>query len=128
MASACLACWTAACCAAETATANYNLLKHSQITKQISTKKKNSVITSEAVVLELDAPSSDLDGIVLAYFGCLARISSNDTSSLGWMILLDEPAVVMVATLEPSLLLLGVFVVGGALIVAPGNPISYHKH
>lgn len=42
-------------------------------------------------------------------------------SSAGCIILLAAPVVAIVATLDPSLLLLppGVFVVGGALIVAP---------
>jgi hypothetical protein len=68
-------------------------------------------------VLEPEAVSSDFVGMVLAYFGCLHRISSNEMSSAGWIILLVAPVVAIVLTLEPSLLL-GVFVVGGALIVA----------
>jgi hypothetical protein len=68
-------------------------------------------------VLEPEAVSSDFVGMVLAYFGCLHRISSNEMSSAGWIILLVAPVVAIVLTLEPSPLL-GVFVVGGALIVA----------
>lgn len=96
MASTCFCWWAAACWAAETAVAK-----------------------SEAAVLDVEAPSSDFDGIDFAYLGYLALISSKDMSSVGWMILLEAPVVAIVATLEPSLLPPGVFVVGGALIVAP---------
>lgn len=80
------------------------------------------MLTSEAALLELQGDSSPLTGMLFAYFGCLALISSNDISSAGCIILLAAPVVAIVATLEPSLLLPpGVFVVGGALIVAPAN-------
>lgn len=59
--------------------------------------------------------------MVRAYLGCLARISSKEMSSGGWIILLEAPVVAIVWTLEPSPLplLFEVFVIGGALIVAP---------
>lgn len=77
------------------------------------------VFTSDAALLELQGDSSLLTGILLAYFGCLALISSKDMSSAGCIILLAAPVVAIVATFEPSPLPPGVFVVGGALIVAP---------
>lgn len=67
-------------------------------------------------MLELEADSSLFGGIHLAYLGCLHLISSREISSAGWIILLVAPVVAIVLTL-PSLLL-GVLVVGGALIVA----------
>lgn len=72
-------------------------------------------------MLELQGDSSPLTGMFFAYFGCFALISSKDMSSAGCIILLAAPVVAIVFTFEPSLLLLppGVFVVGGALIVAP---------
>lgn len=73
--------------------------------------------TSLAAVFELDAPSSGFDGMFLVYLECLALISSNDISSDGCIILLVAPVVAIVFTLS-LLLLPGVFVVGGALIVA----------
>lgn len=89
------------------------------------------VLTSEADVLLPGTVSSVLAGIVLAYLGRLARISSSETSSVGCIILLVLPVVTMVFDLFSELLLLllplGLFVVGGALIVAPKINFSRKK-
>lgn len=82
------------------------------------------IITSAAAELELDEESSDLRGIFFAYLCCLALISSKEISSDGWIILLAAPVVAIVFTLDGSLPP-GVFVVGGALIVAAISKIIH---
>lgn len=52
-------------------------------TNSVSKKIQHKQLTSDAAELELDTESSDLEGMVLAYLGCLARISSKEMSSEG---------------------------------------------
>lgn len=70
-------------------------------------------------MLTLVGISSGFIGMVLAYLGFRALISSSEISSAGCIILLDAFVVAIVGILLSLLLLLAVlFVVGGALIVA----------